>query len=641
MASVDYTASDDYFTKCLLHKAFKIMVIPKFVLTCDPLWYFVVVIMQQTPPHQYDPISVMSSLISALVTIAANLLSNQLPDLENSMEGKDEFYSTRLTEFRKVLTFLYDHLNMPLKGIIRGLNHAVKVGKPATPLQEQLHARREREQAHTATSTAAIRAMLDEGQHQPLRDEVMEPAHLMHELDAPDDGDDYPGAEPEDLNQFMPPPFEVELEVVNPVQARLRREQHLADCLAHENKWSWQYAIMLPTFLRCKMATSNWGNEDLWKNDLRPPCTCAMQTERDVDLWVRYAVPTKSFCEGLDESLDSHNPVILTSKGKIFLDPKIAEAKARFLENGPPIDWQNNCTVKNMIGSTQKFQGELQEAQASLARFEQANRAHTRQYFQEQWDRQRALQLNAINIRSKEKRARLEVLLKLEEDLLEARQQMRDLDAAHVPVRTAEQRNALLALPRTLVDLEQKIQEVADEVGNTELLNIRRHVRQRGIDQIKAVLTVQVTLGFLYEAKFGAYQQQVDAGRRTVRQMIGWGLDYEGRMERTKPNEADARVVEWNSIHSSLAKRTCRLWKQWDHGLLDVFHATKQYVEGSAENDGELIDRWEQMVSRTTQTWHEVLGVPIFWTDEDDEDARAEAEEEMDWVWHREHLEYW
>ncbi|EGF97521.1 uncharacterized protein MELLADRAFT_114276 [Melampsora larici-populina 98AG31] len=146
------------------------------------------------------------------------------------------------------------------------------------------------------------------------------------------------------------------------------------------------------------------------------------------------------------------------------------------------------------------------------------------------------------------------------------------MDVANAPIRTAEQRNELLALPRTLAELEQKIQEVADEVGNNELLNVRRGTDNR----LKAVVTVQVALGFLYEAKFGAEQQQVDAARRTK-----------------------------------------------------VVNTTKQYMEGSAAGDGDLILRWQQMVGRTADTWQAILGVPIFWAEEEDE--QLEDEEEMDW----------
>lgn len=40
-------------------------------------------------------------------------------------------------------------------------------------------------------------------------------------------------------------------------------------------------------------------------------------------------------------------------------------------------------------------------------------------------------------------------------------------------MRTAEQRHELLDLPRSLVELETKIQGLADELGNAELLNMR------------------------------------------------------------------------------------------------------------------------------------------------------------------------
>lgn len=162
-------------------------------------------------------------------------------------------------------------------------------------------------------------------------------------------------------------------EVVDPVNMavimELRRQRHLADRLAHEDRWAWQYAIMLPTFLRRRLETSNWGNRTRWNHDARPPCHCAMRTERDVDLvdllsrervkvsfckncdlsdpvrllqmgymasspkqprtafslrllkhhhavWLRCAVSTQGFCEALDDTLDDDNPLIVTSKMK-------------------------------------------------------------------------------------------------------------------------------------------------------------------------------------------------------------------------------------------------------------------------------------------------------------------------------------
>ncbi|EGF97832.1 uncharacterized protein MELLADRAFT_69741 [Melampsora larici-populina 98AG31] len=288
---------------------------------------------------------------------------------------------------------------MPSRRVIKGLSQPVRVPKPATPLQEELQARCRLEAQQTAALVAAIKEMLagDNEQNQRAGGGMMDEPQGMNHLDVPDDGDYPPDADDEeafDIHQFMPLPHHVKPEVLDPVQAQLQRDQHLANRLAHKDKWSWQYAVMLPTFLRCKMETLNWGNEDNSKKDLRPPCTCASQTKRNVDLvdltskrctsqprhvievssnakmsilvarrqvkvqfckncdlsdptrllqmgyiasspskprtafsvrllvhhhsqWVRYAVPTQAFCEGLDESLNSHNPVILTSSGKM------------------------------------------------------------------------------------------------------------------------------------------------------------------------------------------------------------------------------------------------------------------------------------------------------------------------------------
>lgn len=75
-----------------------------------------------------------------------------------------------------------------------------------------------------------------------------------------------------------------------------------------------------------------------------------------------------------------------------------------------------------MVRQTKKYTSELLEAKSTMARLARADAAvHTAEYFQNQWDRQRALQLKAINVKAKEKRERLAVLLTLEEDLLEAR----------------------------------------------------------------------------------------------------------------------------------------------------------------------------------------------------------------------------
>lgn len=50
---------------------------------------------------------------------------------------------------------------------------------------------------------------------------------------------------------------------------------------------------------------------------------------------------------------------------------------------------------------------------------------------------------------------------------------MADLDAIHAPIRTQEQQHELTNLPLSLANLEAQIQDVAEELGNAELLNAR------------------------------------------------------------------------------------------------------------------------------------------------------------------------
>ncbi|EGG04810.1 uncharacterized protein MELLADRAFT_108173 [Melampsora larici-populina 98AG31] len=415
---------------------------------------------------------------------------------------------------------------MPSLRIIKGFNQRKKERKPTTPLQQQLVNTRQRDFENAEASMAAVEQRLNK--HPVPIDDAEAENHDVPALAA--DDLDHPGEEAGeeelfiDLNRFMPGDEEHQAHN-NPIMAALRREVHLADRLAHESDWLWQYAIMLPTFLQNRMETSNWGNQAKWNQDLRPPCNCTMRTERDVDL--------------IDILLDSIRRAyrrLLFSTGRCPSPRQSGNSnsqwpsKERFMNQGPESDgedhrrmvsldlWtnhRNEALKKNavsfMLAQTKKYQAELKETKASLAKLVAQDPAHTAEYFQIQWDRQRALQLEAISVQTKEKRDRLGVLLTLEEELLDAHQRLVDMNAANAEIRTAEQRNELLDLPASLVALEVQIQNVADELGNAELLRARR-----GTDiRLKAILSVQVALGFLYEAAVGVIQEQAHAATRT------------------------------------------------------------------------------------------------------------------------------
>ncbi|EGG06445.1 uncharacterized protein MELLADRAFT_63426 [Melampsora larici-populina 98AG31] len=179
---------------------------------------------------------------------------------------------------------------MPSLRIINGFNHRKKEPKPTTPIQRQLVRTRQRDLENAEASMAAMDRRLNQRHNeepQPLGDEIVEdhpmPAHDDVDQPGDEEGEDNQNL---DMNRYMNgevAPQEL-LNPEDPILAALRREVHLADRLANEKDWFWQYTIMLPTFLRNRLLTSNWGKEANWNEDFRPPCNCAGRTERNVDL---------------------------------------------------------------------------------------------------------------------------------------------------------------------------------------------------------------------------------------------------------------------------------------------------------------------------------------------------------------------
>ncbi|EGF99434.1 uncharacterized protein MELLADRAFT_68616 [Melampsora larici-populina 98AG31] len=246
--------------------------------------------------------------------------------------------------------------------------------KATTPLQQQLLRTQAQDLAHAEASNAALANQLNPPDLPQAEEHLgVDVGGYAQEAEAHEMEQDEVGEEDEgiDLNRFMPdrapPPVGDNAE--DPISAALHREAHLADRLAHKKQWLWQYAIMLPTFLRGRLKTLNWGDQTKWNEDLRPVCNCTMRTEHNVDLvdflsrcrtkvlfckncdlsdpqrllqvgymaalplkprtafsirllvhhhsqWIRFAVPTEGFCNTLDSALDSSNPVILTSSGQ-------------------------------------------------------------------------------------------------------------------------------------------------------------------------------------------------------------------------------------------------------------------------------------------------------------------------------------
>ncbi|KAH9820127.1 hypothetical protein DFH28DRAFT_1079978 [Melampsora americana] len=741
---------------------------------------------------------------------------------------------------------------MAPRAILKGLNTRPKQPKPITPLQKQLVEQRAKDLHQAEVSNAQfLRRLKRERSPTPDNELPIDPLDVLNfppNNEPPEDAEEEVGQDPEardeayviNSNHFMPahpPPSEPDADAAedDPVVTALRYEQRLAYRLCHEERWTWQHALMLPTFLRCRLETSNWGKTDRWNHDFQQRCNCACKTEREVDLvdltsrrrvkisfckycdpsdmvrlllmgyvgaspvrpetafsvrllvhhhsqWLNCAVSTQGFCKGLDKVLDSQGePLILTAslEPRQWHQPFTSAIDAyraillqiQTLENqklqlselgilasncpkcfGPPVgittpdeadvhvcldgNYQHrrhaaasveipgykpaqpdlfldpaevNCMARKLANSqpndasfinkqTIKYQAELIQAQATLDRLLQAKPAHTFEYFDAQWERQRQLQLAAISVRAKERRERLTVLLELEEQLLEAWSKMNAVNPQAAPIRTNEQREELLNLPMSLANLEAKVQEVAEGLGFAELLNVQHGSAAR----IKAVITVQVALALLYEAKFDVLQQEADAVNRTgwynqnfrprprlhepsfdevlgmdiedpfwnegalshpdepwascqstkagivafrskrsceeemrrmgreVRQMMLWGIDHQLRVDNTKPNGPN-RFVEWDSIYTGLAKRSCRLWKRWDRWVLDVLLSTSKYVEGSAALDINIKEKWQGLMRRTEGDWAVLVGAVVYFVNEENEEDEIDYEVEYEY----------
>ncbi|KAH9807979.1 hypothetical protein DFH28DRAFT_1088460 [Melampsora americana] len=165
--------------------------------------------------------------------------------------------------------------------VIFGLKTARRLPRATTPRQRELLVQQERELRISERAIAKLQQRLAHRERFHPPTPGYDPMELPRHVNNPP-LDDPGGAEAEgnaanyviDPHQFMP----------HPVLAGLRQELRLGDRLKHETRWAWQYAVMLPTFLRCRLETSNWGNCALWNHDFRPRCNCLSRTERDVDL---------------------------------------------------------------------------------------------------------------------------------------------------------------------------------------------------------------------------------------------------------------------------------------------------------------------------------------------------------------------
>ncbi|KAH9806922.1 hypothetical protein DFH28DRAFT_1157713 [Melampsora americana] len=173
-----------------------------------------------------------------------------------------------------------------------------------------------------------------------------------------------------------------------------------------------------------------------------------------------------------------------------------------------------NVAVSSMTTKRVEVRRRLQEAENSLQRLQLIQPQYTSQYFQDQWERQRALQKTFINEQVQEKRERLKILLRLEENLCKTRFLKKELDslnATRARTRTLEERRAILALPNTVATIEQKMDDLAQALGTTKFLQLTGSTDLSA----KPLLTIQLAKAELYNARVSVVQHQEQSHVRT------------------------------------------------------------------------------------------------------------------------------
>ncbi|EGG12986.1 uncharacterized protein MELLADRAFT_101385 [Melampsora larici-populina 98AG31] len=301
-----------------------------------------------------------------------------------------------------------------------------------------------------------------------------------------------------------------------------------------EAKWVSAVEAMVDVYIIGRKNTRNWGDGILWTHDYKIPCGCVGYS-RVVTL------------------VDIHMTGVLS--------------------------WINTVEKR------------LVKSSVILAELPKSDPKYTIEYFEQQWERQRLIQQNVINATTRRLKEQMGVLLDLEEDLIEARDTLALLEAGTAALRTQEQQHDLLDLPRTLTSLENKIQNVANELGSQQF----RELTGMTDDRAKPRMLLQIAKSKMYGAKVECIEMQCRADGTT-------GVD-----------------PVTISLQLDIAKRACKLWISWKWGIEDVMSRTAPYLELPDGFDGDLLSQWHALVDSCPGQWAEMTGTPNE-TDDDDAD---------------------
>ncbi|EGG00732.1 uncharacterized protein MELLADRAFT_93070 [Melampsora larici-populina 98AG31] len=202
----------------------------------------------------------------------------------------------------------------------------------------------------------------------------------------------------------------------------------------------------------------------------------------------------------------------------------------------------------------------LQEAEIVLNGIAEAEREKDVAYFEDKWMEQRTGQLDVMTETQKEKRERLNVMLGLEEELIQARpgciflcrDRLKAIQLQARRARTQADRVDLMSLPATVANLEEQIEAMATALGGAEFRELAGAVR----NQETAVLGLSIARANLYEAKVGLVEARLRRHWHTVGK---YENDYPDAVQPALPDLATVMAMEMDDV----------FWNRGELGLQD------------------------------------------------------------------------
>ncbi|EGG03357.1 uncharacterized protein MELLADRAFT_109383 [Melampsora larici-populina 98AG31] len=441
-----------------------------------------------------------------------------------------------------------------------------KQKRPATDLQAKFRKQEEKDakdmtKVRTQTSNTQVTGIRQDGSSALHEDHVYNlHDHELDDTNAP--GFPHDNDNWEDVDEYEDFPINQLTEEQRQIISELNSNLYQSRRLAYEAKWASAVQAMVDAYIIARNQTSNWGDVVLWKHDFKVQCRA---TELRLS---RYP-------------------------------------------------------VSGMLSWTTNVEKRLVKASATLTDLAKSNAKYSTTFFEQQWQRQRHIQLNFITATTCRLKERLTVLLALEEDLIEARTELANLEASTAPLRTQEQQQELLDLPGTLTSLENQIQNLANALGSHQFRELTGMTDNRA----KPLMLLQIAKSKLYHAKVECIEIRARAEGTTGHSTKVKDLERDSKLSHLF-STAFGSKTKWLmsfkgidpvtiSLQFGMAKRACKLWISWKWGIEDVLLRTAAYLQLPDGFDHELLSNWNQLVTSCPEQWAHMIGMPNEIDDDD------------------------